>query len=76
MQLHLGAHLSWYDPKRRSKVELPLGGPTPLGEVLRRLNLPPGEVALAIVNNQLVSVDQAEVVDADHVRLYPPIGAG
>lgn len=76
MQLHLGAHLSWYAPQRRSKLELPLDGPTPLGDVLRRLNLPPGEVALAVVNNELVSVAHAQVVDSDHVRLYPPVGAG
>lgn len=76
MRLHLGAHLSWYDPQRRSTFELALDGPTPLAEIARSLDLPRGEIAIAAVNNQIVSFDEACVVDGDSVHLYPPVGAG
>ena len=76
MRLHLGGHLNWYDPHKRAWQELSLDGPTRLADLLDRLHVPPGEVTLAVVNGQLVELQQAVVSDHDRVELYPPIGGG
>ncbi len=76
MQIHLGGHLSWYDPQKRNSLEVPLQGPTPLLELARQLGLPAGEIAIAVVNGQAVELEQARVSDGDHVELYPPVGGG
>jgi len=76
MRLHLGGHLNWYDPRKRAWQEIELGGPTRLADLLDRLHVPPGEVALVVVNGQLADVQQAVVSEHDRVELYPPIGGG
>jgi sulfur carrier protein ThiS len=76
MRLHLGGHLNWYDPHKRPWLTIPLVEPVALGELLVRLQVPPGEVALTVVNGRLVSLDDARVSDGDRVELYPPMGGG
>ena len=76
MHLHLGGHLNWYDAHKRSWQELELSGPTRLTDLLDRLHVPPGEVALTVVNGQLTELQHAVVSDHDRVELYPPIGGG
>ena len=76
MRLHLGGHLSWYDPQKRSWLELALSEPAALIELVRQLKLPPEEIALTVVNGHAVLLDEASVSDADRVELYPPIGGG
>jgi sulfur carrier protein ThiS len=76
MRLHLGAHLSWYVPQRRCDVEVDVPQPTPLAAVLGGLGVPAGEVALAVVNGELVSLADACVRNGDRVFVCPPIGAG
>ena len=76
MRLHLGGHLSWYDPQKRSWLELSLSEPTALIELVRQLKLPPEEIALIVVNGHAVSPEEARVSDGDRVELYPPIGGG
>lgn len=76
MELHLGGHLGYYGPERRSRVHVPLDGRTSLVDVLRRLGIPEAEVAIAAVNREIVRLEGATVVDADTVHLYPPASGG
>jgi sulfur carrier protein ThiS len=76
MRLHLGGHLNWYDLQKRSWLMIQLAEPMLLVELLDRLHVPPGEVALTVVNGRLVSLEDVRVSDGDRVELYPPIGGG
>lgn len=76
MHLHLGGHLSWYDPDKRSDVPVPLSKPIRLLALIESLGLPSGEVAIAVVNGSAVALEEALVSDGDRVQLYPPIGGG
>jgi sulfur carrier protein ThiS len=76
MRLHLGGHLSWYDPQKRSWLELSLPEPVALIELVRQLELPVEEIAISVVNGHAVSLEEARVSDGDRVELYPPIGGG
>lgn len=76
MRLHLGGHLSWYDPQKRSWLELHLFEPISLVELVRQLGLPEGEIAVVAVNRRTISLEEAIVSDGDHVELYPPLGGG
>ena len=76
MQLHLGGHLSWYDPQKRSRLEIQLDEPVDLVSLLRELHVPLAEIAIAAVNGAAVQLNTARVTDDDHVELYPPVGGG
>ena len=76
MRLHLGGHLSWYDPQKRSWLELHLSEPIPLVELVHQLGLPEGEIAVVAVNRRAISLEEAIVSDGDRVELYPPLGGG
>ncbi len=76
MRLHLGGHLSWYEPQRRAWLDVPLPAPAALSDVIAALALPPGEIAVAAVNGRAVELAEARVCDADRVELYPPVGGG
>ncbi len=76
MQLHLGGHLAWYDPQKRSSLEVPLPQPTLLADLVQTLGLPTGEIAIVVVNGKAVELDGTRVADADRVELYPPVGGG
>ncbi len=76
MRLHLGGHLAWYDPQKRSWLELHLAGPAFLIELVRQLELPLGEIAVVAVNGRAVSLEEAIVSNGDRVELYPPLGGG
>ncbi len=76
MRLHLGGHLAWYDPQKRSEVEVNLTEPVRLQDVLSRLGLPLGEISIASVNGTMVDMETARVQDKDKVEVFPPIGGG
>ncbi len=76
MRLHLGGHLAWYDPQKRSDISLDLPEPVPLLTLVERLGLPKGEIAIAAVNGNAVVLQEALVGGNDRVELYPPIGGG
>jgi sulfur carrier protein ThiS len=76
MRLHLGGHLSWYDPNKRAWQTISLAEPVALVRLLDQLQVPAGEVALTVVNGRLVPLEDARVSDGDRVELYPPIGGG
>jgi hypothetical protein len=76
VKVHLGGHLSFYEAQRRSNFEFHLSQPTPAIELIRGWGIPVGEVCLAAINSVLVDLNDAVVVDTDHLGLYPPIGGG
>ncbi len=76
MYLYLGGHLSWYDPQKRSRLEISLAQPVMLLSLLQQLNVPPAEIAIATVNRVAVMLEDAQVSDNDSVELFPPVGGG
>jgi len=77
MKLHLGGHLSWYDPQKRSWIEIKLSAPAMLGEVLKTLGVPVAEIAVGAVNGAAIfSFEDVRVRDEDRVELFPPVGGG
>ena len=76
MHLHLGGHLGWYDPQKRSRLVIQLGEPILLSALLERLAIPLAEIAVATVNRQAVELERAQVSDGDSVELFPPVGGG
>lgn len=76
MRVHLAGHLGWFDPDKRSWLDFPLSGPTRLSECLAALGLPPGEIALVVVNRHVVQEADPWLSDVDVLELYPPLGGG
>ena len=76
MRLHLGGHLNWYELRKRSWIDVKLANATPLTDLLVRLGVPAGEVAVVVVNRRAVELEAAQVKEDDVVELYPPIGGG
>jgi sulfur carrier protein ThiS len=89
MRVHLGGHLSWYDPGKRAWLELDartvleastsqdrqFGRLTPAG-LAQYLGLPRGEIALIAVNGRVVDPNADQLAQDDRVEFYPPIGGG
>ncbi len=87
MRVHLGGHLSWYDPEKRAWLGLDVrsvpvvdrgdapGRPT-AADLARHLGLPRGEIALVVVNGRVVPLDATLLDNDDRVEFYPPIGGG
>jgi sulfur carrier protein ThiS len=76
MRIHLSGHLNWYVKDKRSWFEVELAGETRLVDVVEMLAIPLGEVAITLVNGELVSLQDAVVVGTDDVKLYPPSSGG
>jgi sulfur carrier protein ThiS len=76
MRVHLGGHLSWYDRHRRAWFELELSEAIPLSQLVQRLGLPPGEIALVVVNKRVVTWPDIRLSNDDQLELYAPIGGG
>jgi sulfur carrier protein ThiS len=76
MKLHLGGQFSFYLPGHPRQVELHLEEPTQLREILAGLGIPVAEINLAIINGELVDLQDALVTQQDEVQLYPPVSGG
>jgi sulfur carrier protein ThiS len=76
MRLHLGGHLNWYDPQKRSWLELRLDAPLLLTDLLAQLGIPEGEVALVVVDRRAIPLEGTTVTDGARVELFPPMGGG
>jgi len=76
MRLHLGGHLSWYDPLKRDWLDIRLADAVTLAQLLPRLAIPKGEVAVVAVNGKAVRSEDVALYDTDVVELYPPLGGG
>ncbi len=76
MRVHLGGHLSWYDPQKRAWLELTPAGPIALLELVRRLGVPRAEIAVAAVNRRAVDLETAVAADGDTVEFFTAVGGG
>jgi sulfur carrier protein ThiS len=76
VRVHLGGHLSWYEPQRRSWLEVDLPEAATLAEVINRLGVPREEIAVGVVNGRVVDLDATLISATDQVELYPPVGGG
>ncbi len=79
MRLHLGGHLAWYDPERRSWLDVAVSQPTSVRALAAQLHLPVAEIAIVALNGKPVpppDVWDLQVSDGDRLELYPPMGGG
>ncbi len=76
MRVHLGGHLSWYDPQKRSWLEVSQAAPLRLIDLAARLGLPPAEISIVAVNGQAVNLAEGVATDADRVEFFSPLGGG
>ncbi|HWQ83155.1 MAG TPA: MoaD/ThiS family protein [Anaerolineales bacterium] len=76
LEIHLGGHLSFYTPGKRSRFSLPIASPSSLAGIVEQLGVPLAEVTIAAVNGELVDIETAQVQPGDKIELYPPIGGG
>jgi sulfur carrier protein ThiS len=76
VKLHLGGHLNWYDGHKRGWLDLSLEEPLLLADLLARLGIPAGEVAIVAVNRRVAPLEGTVVTNEDRVELYPPMGGG
>ena len=76
MRIHLGGHLSWYDPRKRTWLELPQPGPITLLELVRRLGIPAAEIEVASVNRRAVDLETAVAAEGDTVEFFTAVGGG
>ena len=76
MKLHLGGHLSFYESQHRAWIEVVLAAPQSLPDLLAGLGIPPGEVALVVINGILALEETPLLTENDQVELYPPMGGG
>jgi sulfur carrier protein ThiS len=76
MNLFLGGQFSLYIPGHPPSVDVELTKPARLSEVLAGLGIPVADIHLAVVNGQLVELEEAMVSDKDEVKIFPPVGGG
>jgi hypothetical protein len=76
MRVHLGGHLSWYDPQKRSWLALAQPQPIAVLALARQLGVPEAEIAVVTVQRRAVDLATAVAGDEDTVEFYPPIGGG
>lgn len=57
-------------------LEISLGKPTPLREILAQLGIPLPEVALTVLNGELVEAESVIVNDNDQVQIFPAVNGG
>ena len=76
MKVHLGGHLAFYDPEKRSRFEVHLKAETALLDLVRELGIPEAEIAIAAVNRTVVSLTETRVGDTDRLDLYAAMGGG
>ena len=76
MRVHLGGHLAWHDPQKRSWIEIDPAAPISLIDLARQLGLPRAEIAVVAVNRRTVPFDDTLVSDVDRVEFFPPLGGG
>ena len=76
IEIHLGGHLAFYAPQKKSRFYISMDQPAGLAAVLKDLGVPPAEVALASVNGKLVELETARIVPGDRIELFPPMGGG
>ena len=76
MKLYTGGHLSFYMPGRKQSLELVIDAPKPLIEILAQIGIPLSELAITVINGDLVQAEAAVVHDGDQVRVFSAVDGG
>ncbi len=76
MRVHLGGHLDWYDPQKRSWLDVPVEGTITLLALAERLGVPPGEIAIVTVNRRAAELETDSAREGDTVEFFPAVGGG
>ncbi len=76
MQLYLGGHLDFYNPRPGGWLEIHINQPTTLVEILAQQGIPESEVQLVVLNGELADLDGLIVSDEDEVKLFSAVGGG
>lgn len=76
MRIYLGGFLDFYAPQNTRWMEVELEQPVLLRVLLQELGIPASEIYLIVINGELVSLEQARVVNDDEVKVFPPVGGG
>ncbi len=76
MKLFLGGQFSLYIPGHPPSVDVDLAEAARLSDVLSGLGIPVDDIHLAVVNGQLIELDEAVVTNHDEVKIFPPVGGG
>ena len=76
LDIHLGGHLAFYAPGKKSRFSIPIAKPMELKAVLQSLGIPLGEVAIVSVNGEMVELATARIKPGDRVDLFSPMGGG
>ena len=76
MRIYLGGHLNFYHPQKERWLEVEIRSSTLLTDVLEALGIPPAEIYLAAVDEELVDLNESIVSNENQVRLFPPVGGG
>lgn len=76
MRIYLGGHLDFYHPENGRWLEIPLVRPIILADLFDELGVPRYEVHLAVVGEEQVDPQKAQVTDRDVVRLFSAVNGG
>ena len=76
MHIRLSGHLNWYEKDKRSSFDVDLAGQSRMVDLLEKLGIPPGEIAIVLINGEPVPLQDAAVDDGDEVKLFPPSSGG
>ncbi|MGQ9766696.1 MAG: nickel-dependent lactate racemase [Anaerolineae bacterium] len=76
MRVHLGGHLSWYDPQKRAWLDVPVQAPITLLALAEHLGVPAGEIAVVSINRRIAELETDSAYDGDTVEFFPAIGGG
>jgi sulfur carrier protein ThiS len=76
MILYAGGYLTFYTPDQKPEVERVLTGSVTLRELLSEIGIPVAEVQLAILNGDIVDLEQAYVQNQDVVKIFPGVDGG
>jgi len=76
MRVHLGGHLDWYDPQKRSWLDVPVQGPITLLALAERLGVPAAEIAIVTVNRRIAKLETDSAGEGDTVEFFPAVGGG
>jgi sulfur carrier protein ThiS len=76
VKLRLGGYLSFFLPGFPTQVEVSIVEPTRLGEILKRLGIPFGEIYLVVLNGGIVDPDTTLISPNDEVRIFSAVDGG
>lgn len=76
MKLFLGGYLYIYTPNQQTDLELELSAPAQLTKILDQLGIPQHEVQIVLINDHFSVVENAIIMQNDHVKIFSQINGG